>query len=273
MVTDFLSAPFLQSACAKKAAEQIIRFTCGDEADPTIQQLVCTGDIIIESTKDGSPVTANYSAGTHDELQVSADANTEVVIRGNVTDLYVTKYNDDPDVEDFRGYMSLASINISECPKLKTLCIAMNENVDALDLTTNTALQTLNCDDCPRITALDLTTNVALQTLDCSGCTGITALDLTTNVALQTIDCNGCTGITALDLTTNTALQTLDCSGCTGLTDISYSATNSSVSTAIAAAITAATAADGTVTTDSAGAHYSTIADAATAKGWTIAQL
>ena len=41
----------------------------------------------------------------------------------------------------------------------------------------------------------------------------------------------------------------------------------------IATAITDTTAADGTVYTDSAADYYSTIADAATAKGWTIEQL
>ena len=38
-------------------------------------------------------------------------------------------------------------------------------------------------------------------------------------------------------------------------------------------AITNATAADGTVYTDNAADYYSTISDAATAKGWTIEQL
>lgn len=55
--------------------------------------------------------------------------------------------------------------------------------------------------------------------------------------------------------------------------EISYPANNDSVSTAIASIISSGTVNDGTVYTDSEGAYYSTIADAATAKGWTIEQL
>ena len=61
--------------------------------------------------------------------------------------------------------------------------------------------------------------------------------------------------------------------GVTGLTKIMYPANNSSVSTAIKNAITNATAADGVVNLDPDGAYYNTIANAATAKGWTIEQL
>ena len=90
---------------------------------------------------------------------------------------------------------------------------------------------------------------------------------------LTGLQCSYCTGLSSLDLAANTALTTLSCAGCTGLSSISYPATNSTVSTQIASAITNATAADGTVYTDSEGAYYSMIADAATAKGWTIEQL
>ena len=71
----------------------------------------------------------------------------------------------------------------------------------------------------------------------------------------------------------NTALQALDCSNCPALAEIKYAAGNEDVSTAIAQAITDATADNGTVYTDSAAAYYSTIATAATTKGWTIEQI
>ena len=270
MVTDFLSAPFLQNAGRAGKEKSIIRFMCGEEADPTIQQIVCDGAITIKSTKDSAPVSATYPAGTHDAIVVQADENTEVVIAGNVTELYITKHNDDPDVDDYEGYMSLASIDVSGCKKLQTLCIAINENVEALDLSTNTALQYLYCGS-TGLTALDLSTNTALQYLYC-GSTGLTALDLSTNTALQHLYC-GSTGLTALDLSTNTALQTLYCNNCTSLVEIKYAATNEDVSTAVAGAITDADAADGTVYTDSAADYYSTIETAATAKGWTIEQI
>ena len=93
------------------------------------------------------------------------------------------------------------------------------------------------------------------------------------NTALTELHCDSCRALTTLDVSKNTALTELYCSSCDKLVSISYPATNEDVSTAIAGAITDATAADGTVYTDSEGAYYSTIADAATAKGWTIEQL
>ena len=93
------------------------------------------------------------------------------------------------------------------------------------------------------------------------------------NTALTQLDCSSCYALTALDVSKNTALTQLDCGYCTKLVSISYPATNSNVATAVAGAITAADSTTGTVYTDSAAAYYSTIADAATAKGWTIAQI
>ena len=93
------------------------------------------------------------------------------------------------------------------------------------------------------------------------------------NTALTQLNCNSCYALTALDVSKNTALTQLDCNNCAKLVSISYPATNEDVSTAVAGAITAADATDGTVYTDSAATYYSTIADAATAKGWTIEQI
>ena len=59
----------------------------------------------------------------------------------------------------------------------------------------------------------------------------------------------------------------------TSVTKIMYPANNSVVSNAIKNAITNATAADGVVYLDEDGDYYDTIANAATAKGWTVEQL
>ena len=115
--------------------------------------------------------------------------------------------------------------------------------------------------------------NTALTSLNCSNCPALATLDLSTNTALTSLDCSSCPALATLDLSTNTALTYLNCSNCPALVSISYPATNEDVSTAIAGAITDADAADGTVYTDSAAAYYSTIATAATTKGWTIEQI
>jgi hypothetical protein len=98
-------------------------------------------------------------------------------------------------------------------------------------------------------------------------------LDLSKNTALDYLDCSNWPGLTTLDLSKNTALTSLNCYGCAALDSIKYAAGNEDVATSIAELITANEALDGTVYTDSEGEYYSTIADAATAAGWTIAQL
>ena len=129
------------------------------------------------------------------------------------------------------------------------------------------------CSYCSALTSLDLSKNTALSRLECYSCYALTTLDVSNNTALTYLECGSCSALTALDLSKNTALTYLSCTNCTGLTTISYLATNSDVSTAVAGAITAADAADGTVYTDSDGAYYSTIETAANNKGWTIEQL
>ena len=74
-------------------------------------------------------------------------------------------------------------------------------------------------------------------------------------------------------LNLNTQLVNLDIQNTPKIETIYYAANNSAVSTAVAGAITNADANNGIVYTDSAAAYYSIIADAATAKGWTIEQL
>ena len=290
----------------------VIKFTSSAN-DPFVQSLTCKGTITIESIKDGNPVVETYSNLTDTLVNIQADADTEITITGNVIKLDFSVYNDDPDINNYEGCFDISTVEVSECGKLKSLAVPYCENITVLNLAANTALQYLDCNGCTSITELNLAANTALQYLDCygtsitelnlaantalqtlycngtsitelnlaantalqyldCGSTSITELNLAANTALQTLYCYG-TSITELNLAANTALQTLNCNGCTSVNNISYPATNSNVSTAIAGAITKATASDGTVYTDSAAAHYSTIADAATAKGWTISQL
>ena len=270
------SAAFAQAACAKKAQEvgNIIRLI-GVKEDPIIDQLYCSGEITVESIKNGEAVIQTYSDLSSTQVSIQADANTEVVIKGDVTAIVGGQYQGWGHVDSVmakqlvfhnNAITSISGFSGKDNPDGTSI-------VESLDVIGCTALTSLKCYGCTGLTALDLSTNTALTSLRCHGCTGLTALDLSTNTALTSLECYGCTGLTALDLSTNTALTSLNCSDCTGLTKIKYHATNSDVSTAIAGAITDATAADGTVYTDSAGAYYSTIADAATAKGWTIEQL
>ena len=99
------------------------------------------------------------------------------------------------------------------------------------------------------------------------------------NSSIVAIDATDCKSL--MSLTTSPVVETLkigkyltslDVRG-TDIKSIYYPANNNAVSTAIANAITNASADNGTVYTDPNGTYYDTIAQAATAKGWTIEQL
>lgn len=227
-----MSAAFAKAACAKKKAiaGNIITLI-GVMEDPAIYELSCVGDISVESIKNGAQVVETYSDLTDTQVSIQADADSTVVIKGDVT-----KYN----AGQYQGWGYADGVMAKQ--------LVFNNKV----ITSISGISGISSyGDTSVVTSIDV-----------SGCTALTQLH-----------CETCSGLTALDLSSNTALTQLSCHGCSGLTSISYPATNSSVSTAVAGAITSADAADGTVYTDSAADYYSTIADAANNKGWTIAAL
>ena len=289
MINGILTPAFLQSAGRAGKGKNEIKFISGD-ADLSIYQVSCDGDITIKTIKNGSAVTSTYSNLSDESVELSCDANTQVSIIGSATKIVF--YNWDDDTEE---PINISSLNVTKCKTLTYLDISWCQNLTSIDVSENTALTQLycrncigltalnlsknttltilSCDDCYALTSLDLSKNTALTQLNCDNCSALTALDLSKNTALTELSCDNCSALTALDLSKNTALTQLNCDNCTGLTTISYPATNSDISTDIAGAITAATSTTGTVYTDSAAAYYSTIATAATTKGWTIAQI
>ena len=297
MLSGILSPAFLQAACAKKQAGGNVITLIGVKEDPTIYGLSCTGDITIKSVKNGAPVVETYSNLSETQVTIQADADTTVIIRGDVTKYTAGQYQgwgyadgvcakqlvfNNSAITSILGVSGVSSygdtsvvslLDVNGCIALTTLNCSYCSALTALDLSKNTALTELVCSGCSALTALDMSKNTALTTLDCSSCSVLTAIDLSKNTALTTLWCGSCSALTALDVSKNTALTELGCSGCSKLVSISYPATNEDVATAIAGAITEADAADGTVYTDSAGAYYSTIETAATTKGWTIEQL
>ena len=234
MVTDFPSAPFLQMGCAKQAAKNYMKLQY-NSANPTIS-IVSDDKVVVESIKNGIRQKSNYSVHGEMLIAISADANTEIVIYGNITEL-----------------------NCDSDKKLVALSVENNEE-----------LKVLSCFK-GRLTSLDLTNNANLIELNCKY-NLLTSLDLSNNTKLTALNCFD-NQITILNLSVCTELSQMFNLPIT-IDIIYYPATNSSVSARIANHISSAnTSADGTVYTDSAGAYYQTIADAATAKGWTIEQL
>ena len=247
-------------------------FTAYDEEAEDYAGFMDLSSLDLSETNVLKALSVDYNSGL-EELDVTHNTNLQTLICGdmeNLTGIDVSK-NTKLTYLYCAYCKGITELNLAANTALQTLNCG-GTSITELNLAANTALQTLDCYNCTSITELNLAANTALQTLNCNSCTSITELNLAANTALQTLYCGG-TSITELNLAANTALQTLDCNSCTSITDIYYPATNSDVSTAIAGAITNATAADGTVYTDSAADYYNTIADAATAKGWTIEQL
>ena len=195
MLDGIFSPAFLQEAgrAGKPQLTQIIRFTTTTK-DPTFTAVSCNGLMTVASIVDGQKHIEYYKDLDNAALNVSADADTEVVIKGENLTNKVWSFPSD--------VSSIVVIN---------------------------AMILLSCAD-----------NTDLQTLDISK---------------------------------SLVLLTLLCSGCTGLKTIYVRSDSSSTATAVADAITAADAADGTVYTNADGDYYTTIETAATTKGWTIKPL
>ena len=92
--------------------------------------------------------------------------------------------------------------------ELSALYCTYNEGLDSLDVSNNTALTTLQCNN-TGITELDVSGNIALANLNFSR-TGITAIDVSNNTALMSLYCSN-TGITSIDIRNNTALSSFSC--------------------------------------------------------------
>ena len=94
----------------------------------------------------------------------------------------------------------LQNVNVSDC------------ELNGLVLTGLTHLNTLLCSDNDTgWAAPDLSTNLALEILDCHSCDGMEGLDLSANVHLTDLDCSW-NQLESLDLSANTELQQLNCS-------------------------------------------------------------
>ena len=240
---------FLNEAGNKKMKDGIMLWYAGK--NPFIQFITGT-DVTVHSTYNGVAVTQNYPSLNNAAIALQADPNTEVYVEGTIT--YIE--NSSSETRIVCHNTALETLDCTYCPRLTSL-----------DLSANTALTDLYCNSCPGLTSLDLSANTALTDLNCYECPGLTSLDLSHNTALTTLNCNSCPGLTSLDLSHNTALTNLECGSCNYIQDIKYVAQNTGVATKIAGLITEAFATDGNVYCK--GTYSSTVQTAATSKGWT----
>ena len=117
----------------------------------------------------------------------------------------------DPGITSLNGIEHFENLSILDCSR--------NYGLTSLNLSSNTALETLHCDS-TGITSLDLSSNTALKKLYCQN-THITSLDVSSNTVLETLFCN-ITDITSINVSSNTALKDLYCNN-TGITSLDVS--------------------------------------------------
>ena len=199
MFNGILDAAFLQAACAHATPEPPVPEPEGIvfqtiEAMSIYIELTGTGDVTIKYTHNGEVQTLTYNNPNEEDVDIETDANTDIIITGNVPTF------------------ALGPTTVNKIKEVR----ALNSVITRITLGNQNNLETL------------------------------------------------CLPATL----TNESINS-----CTGITTIKYPANDNDIATKIANIIANATAANGVVYTDSDGAYYSTIADAATAKGWTIEQI
>jgi hypothetical protein len=278
MKMNFTSPVWLQSASNVGGGKECISFVDAT-GNPKIHQLSANGDVTIQSIYNGEPTTQIVSNPTDASIQIQSDANTEVILYGQVT-----KLNCDPGPGNFTDFSSinltkaksltylscssnqLTSLDVSANTALTLLSCSSNQ-LTSLDVSANTALTFLNCSS-NQLTSLDVSANTALTNLDCYS-NQLTSLDVSANTALTDLDCHS-NQLTSLDISSNTALDNFECDNNPTLLTIDGVGVKSIVAAKIASAITNATSVDGTVTLRQGDEFNQTIIDAAMEKGWDV---
>ena len=103
----------------------------------------------------------------------------------------------------------LDSLDVSALTSLETLNCS-DDGLTSLDLSANTELRVLHC--CSNeFTSLDFTANTKLEFLHCYANLELESLNVSGLANLEELRCDGCK-INSLDLTTNTSLYKLNCS-------------------------------------------------------------
>lgn len=147
-------------------------------------------------------IAQGYDSGDLDNFVLTANINTETLL--DISNKGIS------DLTGIEGFVELIDLNCS------------TNDLQVLDVSSNTKLVTLNCSD-NILPSLDVATNILLENLNCSSqrpyvdaddATNnytFSVLNITGNAALLTLNCANNT-LTDLDVNTNTLLTDLDCS-------------------------------------------------------------
>ena len=204
---------------------------------------------------------------------------------------------------DLRAYTELTSVDYSDISdsillpggnKITTLTLRRC-GIKTLDLSAQNAITSLTIQSCPNIKTLDLEQNTVLTTIALSADPALENLILNSGLStLTSVTITECVSLLAfnapsaplnmLSIKNSPVLEELNISSqnstgtpqLTGLRSVRLlkcKAQPSAVATACAGVITNSDVTDGTVYLNDQDTYYSTVADAATAKGWTIEPL
>ena len=166
-------------------------------------------------------IALNIDSGTPDGQVLTSKIEkltTLSISNSSITDL--------TGIEDFKAltYLSvygnqLKSVDVTKNTALQTLDCGSNLQLTAIDISTNTNLTTLTVGNC-KLTALNLSNNKALTFLSFDG-NLIKAIDISQNTALTSFSGTS-NQLTALDISKNTALTKLNC-GWNSITELDVS--------------------------------------------------
>lgn len=256
MLDGILNPMFLQEAGrSRKKTDNILKFTTLN-IDPTIG-IRSDSEYKVISIKNSEIVEHVYPQQTSPNmLNISADLNSEITIIGDITAIGFGKYGQ-------YNLANIVNIDVSKCNSLAGLSLS-ETSIEYLDVTKNVNLTDLVC-DYSQIQSIDLGNNILLEHLKI-GSDVFSSIDLSKNINLIGLDLCSVENLHNVNLNNINSLQYITVRGI-----INYE----SVAISIANAITNSThTTDGHLSVSGGeGTYYSTIADAATAKGWTIEQL
>ena len=197
--------------------ETDIPATTGSYTCTTLHDSVNMDRYITLTVADGAYIYLDFrAAADNTHIRIVSGSNIQNITIGTdwlslasyIADGTEMKIYGDLTVLDCRNNgANIQALDVTKNTALTELYCHRNQ-LTALDVSKNTALTVLYCHR-NQLTALDVTKNTALTTLYCYE-NQLTALDITKNTALITLYCNG-NQLTALDVSKNTALTTLSC--------------------------------------------------------------
>ena len=166
--------------------------------DPNFEQALINQGL--DDVIDGSVLTANISGLTHGSFNGQNIVNLAGIEDFVSLDTLSVHSND------------LDFIDLSSNTSLTYLVCLDNPLQFGINLTNLNALWYLDLFNCTQLSSIDLSTNIALKCLLFEETPWLTSLDLSNNLQLEVLIGSN-SALTELDLSNNAALQNIDCRG------------------------------------------------------------